>query len=84
MYRSSKEKAQFLKKIQEKREKMCLFGKIYGLNSPKTIQCSQELDYLLNEYYQMFQTPKKKQSIPTHRIAVTNSYVWQYSLPYAK
>ncbi|MBW8348741.1 aspartyl-phosphate phosphatase Spo0E family protein [Bacillus sp. IITD106] len=84
MHRSRKEKALFLKKIQEKREKMCLFGKIYGLNSSKTIQCSQELDHLLNEYYQNFQTPNKKKSLPTHRVAVTNSYVRKYSLPYAK
>ncbi|MBS4217953.1 aspartyl-phosphate phosphatase Spo0E family protein [Bacillus sp. FJAT-49711] len=84
MYGGSKEKALFLIRIQEKREKMCLFGKLYGLNSPKTIQCSQELDTLLNEYYQLFQNTKNKYSVPTHRITVTNSYVRQYSLPYAK
>ncbi|MBS4198746.1 aspartyl-phosphate phosphatase Spo0E family protein [Bacillus sp. FJAT-49732] len=84
MYGRNKEKALFLIRIQEKREKMCLFGRVYGLNSHKTIQCSQELDSLLNEYYLLFQSINKKKSVAAPRMAVAHSYVRQYSLPYAK
>ncbi|MCJ8006061.1 Spo0E family sporulation regulatory protein-aspartic acid phosphatase [Lederbergia wuyishanensis] len=84
MYGRNKEKALFLIRIQEKREKMCLFGKVYGLNSAKTIQCSQELDSLLNEYYRLFQSNNKRKSVTAPRMTVANTYVRHHSLPYAK
>jgi stage 0 sporulation regulatory protein len=39
-----------LAKIEEKRNDMLNMAIIYGLNSQKTIQLSQELDELLNTY----------------------------------
>ncbi|WP_062104439.1 aspartyl-phosphate phosphatase Spo0E family protein [Bacillus niameyensis] len=70
----------FLAKIQEKRKEMYLFGEMYGLNAEKTIICSQELDSLLNEYYQTFQATKSSKSIIIPRKNVANSFVRQQRL----
>ena len=34
--------------IETKREQLFYLGKVYGLTHPKTIQCSQQLDVLIN------------------------------------
>ena len=34
--------------IETKREQLFYLGKLYGLTHPKTIQCSQQLDVLIN------------------------------------
>jgi len=34
--------------IETKREELFYLGKVYGLTHPKTIQCSQQLDVLIN------------------------------------
>ena len=34
--------------IETKREQLFYLGKVYGLAHPKTIQCSQQLDVLIN------------------------------------
>ncbi|MBU9712828.1 aspartyl-phosphate phosphatase Spo0E family protein [Evansella tamaricis] len=36
--------------IEQKRNEMLLLSKMYGLTSQQTIQCSQELDNLLNTF----------------------------------
>lgn len=55
MHYNGNDEMHFLLKIQKKREEMCMFGKKYGLNANETINCSRELDKLLNEYYHLFQ-----------------------------
>ncbi|MFP3126246.1 aspartyl-phosphate phosphatase Spo0E family protein [Ectobacillus funiculus] len=36
------------KLIETKRKQLFYLGKLYGLTHPKTIQCSQQLDVLIN------------------------------------
>lgn len=50
--------------IYEKRKEMIELGIKYGFTNDLTIQCSQELDQLLNEYYfsSLKQRIKKKNS----------------------
>lgn len=36
-------------KIEQKREQMLTLAKTYGLTADVTVQCSQELDKLLNQ-----------------------------------
>ena len=36
------------KLIETRREQLFYLGKLYGLTHPKTIQCSQQLDVLIN------------------------------------
>ncbi|KAB2497020.1 aspartyl-phosphate phosphatase Spo0E family protein [Bacillus cereus] len=38
----------FEQAIEKKREKMIYFAERYGMTSQKTVDCSQELDRLLN------------------------------------
>ncbi|MEN1938559.1 aspartyl-phosphate phosphatase Spo0E family protein [Paenibacillus sp. 102] len=38
----------FEQAIEKKREKMMYFAERYGITSQKTVNCSQELDRLLN------------------------------------
>ncbi|EEL51736.1 aspartyl-phosphate phosphatase Spo0E family protein [Bacillus cereus] len=38
----------FEQAIEKKREKMIYFAQRYGITSQKTVNCSQELDRLLN------------------------------------
>ncbi|MEH6979704.1 aspartyl-phosphate phosphatase Spo0E family protein, partial [Bacillus pseudomycoides] len=38
----------FEQAIEKKREKMMYFAERYGITSQKTVDCSQELDRLLN------------------------------------
>lgn len=84
MYSSSNKQTLFLREIQKKREEMCLFGKKYGLNAVETIACSQELDSLLNEYYQLFQASKYNKSSNFPRTMMSNVYVKQQKLLSAK
>ncbi|WP_081766784.1 aspartyl-phosphate phosphatase Spo0E family protein [Alkalihalobacillus trypoxylicola] len=46
-------------KIESKRNQMLLFAEKYGINSEKTVRCSQELDQLLN----LIQLPQIRQKI---------------------
>lgn len=50
-----KQRIHYLIEIQKKREEMYFFGKKYGLSATETINSSQDLDKLLNEYYHRFQ-----------------------------
>lgn len=43
-------KVSYREDIESKRKEMIKAAKEYGLNSDKTIQCSQELDHMLNQY----------------------------------
>ncbi|WP_459500705.1 aspartyl-phosphate phosphatase Spo0E family protein [Bacillus sp. C1] len=53
----------FEQAIEKKREKMMYFAERYGVTSQKTVNCSQELDKLLNVVWLM-----KTNSIQTHTI----------------
>jgi hypothetical protein len=48
------DEADLMKKIQEKREEMIRLGSLKGLDAKETIQCSQELDQLLNHYQYLY------------------------------
>lgn len=56
MCNSSKDQRLFLTKIQRKREEMFFLGEKYGLGADVTIDCSRELDQLLNDYYHTYQS----------------------------
>nr|WP_268978337.1 aspartyl-phosphate phosphatase Spo0E family protein [Heyndrickxia ginsengihumi] len=45
----------YLRKIQKKREEMMQMGLELGFTHEKTVDCSQELDRLLNLYYDQCQ-----------------------------
>ncbi|MED1204282.1 aspartyl-phosphate phosphatase Spo0E family protein [Heyndrickxia acidicola] len=64
MYSNTMNESKFLKKIQTKREEMIRLGNCYGLLDAKTIDCSQQLDSLLNEYYKCFQVTHTNQKFP--------------------
>ncbi|MBE3568859.1 MAG: aspartyl-phosphate phosphatase Spo0E family protein [Bacillales bacterium] len=55
-----------MKKIQEKREEMIRLGNLMGLDAKETIQCSQELDQLLN-HYQHFCVKKQIKTTKRYR-----------------
>ncbi|MFK4998100.1 Spo0E family sporulation regulatory protein-aspartic acid phosphatase [Bacillus sp. N9] len=63
-----KEKEHYLMRIQKKREEMCFNGKKYGLCAKETIKSSQDLDYLLNEYYQLFQKHTYTKTSPPRKL----------------
>jgi stage 0 sporulation regulatory protein len=44
------EENKYLYRIQKKRQEMMELGKKLGLTHEKTVQCSQQLDSLMNEY----------------------------------
>jgi len=44
------EENKYLLRIQKKRQEMMKLGKELGLIHEKTVQCSQQLDALMNEY----------------------------------
>lgn len=48
--------------IEEKRQQMIELALTYGLTAKETIECSQQLDQLINEYLR--QTGESKQSCP--------------------
>lgn len=49
-----------LQEIEQKRNELFNTAKRYGLSSEKTIQISQELDQLLNTYYESFMSFLKR------------------------
>ncbi|SDZ26426.1 aspartyl-phosphate phosphatase Spo0E family protein [Bacillus sp. 166amftsu] len=53
----------FEQAIEKKREKMIYFAERYGITSQKTVDCSQELDRLLNVVWLM-----KVNFVQTHTI----------------
>lgn len=66
----SREQMQTLMRIQKKREEMCLYGKKYGLCAVETINSSQDLDKLLNEYYRLYQNQEDtKNNYTPHKIS---------------
>ncbi|CAM4050407.1 aspartyl-phosphate phosphatase Spo0E family protein [Lederbergia lenta] len=66
----SKEQKHTLMLIQKKREEMCLYGKKYGLCATETINSSQDLDELLNEYYRLYQSQEDiKNNYTPHKIS---------------
>ncbi|WP_342048811.1 aspartyl-phosphate phosphatase Spo0E family protein [Bacillus sp. OTU530] len=48
--------------IETKREQLFYLGKVYGLTHPKTIQCSQQLDVLINSSLKKQSTEIKLQA----------------------
>ncbi|MNG20993.1 Spo0E like sporulation regulatory protein [compost metagenome] len=50
--------------IETKREELFYLGKVYGFTHPKTIQCSQQLDILINFSLQEQSTKIKLQTNP--------------------
>ncbi|WP_342044743.1 aspartyl-phosphate phosphatase Spo0E family protein [Bacillus sp. OTU530] len=54
--------------IETKREQLFYLGKLYGLTHPKTIQCSQQLDVLINASF-------KKEK---HKGKITGKYLKRY------
>lgn len=54
------DKEVLMKKIQQKREEMIKLASLMGLAAKETIQCSQELDQLLNCYQQKYSKPQLK------------------------
>lgn|GEM_PF-2110718 len=60
------DQAYLMKKIQEKREEMIRLGSLMGLDAKETIQCSQELDQLLNRY-QYFYDKTQTNTIKRYR-----------------
>ncbi|MEK3887159.1 aspartyl-phosphate phosphatase Spo0E family protein [Bacillus sp. FSL K6-3431] len=67
MFDRSKQQMKTLMLIQKKREEMCLYGKKYGLCAAETINSSQDLDKLLNEYYRLYQSQENTKTIYTPR-----------------
>jgi stage 0 sporulation regulatory protein len=64
VYSNTISESEFLKKIQTKQDEMIRLGNCYGLLDAKTIDCSQQLDSLLNEYYRCFQVTNANQKFP--------------------
>ncbi len=50
------------KEIESKRQEMLKLSMTFGFSSPQTIQCSQELDQLLNEYEKLKKTESTLQT----------------------
>ncbi|MFC5711714.1 Spo0E family sporulation regulatory protein-aspartic acid phosphatase [Thalassorhabdus alkalitolerans] len=50
------------RQIKSKKKEMYHKAKQFGINDPKTIQCSQELDLLLNQYQEL-KIPSKEPSL---------------------
>ncbi|MBO0994510.1 aspartyl-phosphate phosphatase Spo0E family protein [Bacillus sp. SD088] len=84
MYYSAKDQKMLLAQIQEKRKEMYLFGELYGLNAEKTIVCSQELDSMMNQYYQAYQVTRNSNQSRIPRKSVNNQFVKQQKLQTAK
>ena len=56
----------FKQKIEKKREKMIYFAERYGMTSQKTVDCSQELDRLLNAIWHVHTDFHPNQTLDTH------------------
>ncbi|CAM4131949.1 aspartyl-phosphate phosphatase Spo0E family protein [Bacillus cereus] len=56
----------FEQAIEKKREKMIYFAERYGMTSQKTVNCSQELDRLLNVIWHMHTDYTQTQMFETH------------------
>ncbi|TVP82061.1 MAG: aspartyl-phosphate phosphatase Spo0E family protein [Alkalicoccus sp.] len=41
----------YKEEIEEQRHRMIFLAQKYGLSSPETIKCSQELDRMMNTYF---------------------------------
>ena len=65
MFEENEEQALFLLRIQKMREKMLEIAKVKGLAAQETIDASQELDRLLNEYYYVFQQEQSTICVPS-------------------
>jgi Spo0E like sporulation regulatory protein len=57
---------QLVEEINKKRNEMINTGMALGLDCEKTIQCSQELDQLLNEYNSLLSEPKQPNPFITY------------------
>jgi predicted ATP-grasp superfamily ATP-dependent carboligase len=42
-----------LQQVEQKREQLYYVSKKLGLNHPKTVKCSQELDWLINKVIEL-------------------------------
>lgn len=56
----------FEQAIEKKREKMIYFAERYGMTSQKTVDCSQELDRLLNVICHVHTDLHPNQTFKTH------------------
>jgi hypothetical protein len=56
----------FEQAIEKKREKMIYFAERYGMTSQKTVDCSQELDRLLNVVWPIHTDCTHTQMFETH------------------
>ncbi|MED1410228.1 MULTISPECIES: aspartyl-phosphate phosphatase Spo0E family protein [Bacillus] len=56
----------FEQAIEKKREKMIYFAERYGMTSQKTVDCSQELDRLLNVIWHTHTDYVYTQTLETH------------------
>ncbi|AYY25847.1 Spo0E family sporulation regulatory protein-aspartic acid phosphatase [Bacillus paranthracis] len=56
----------FEQAIEKKREKMIYFAERYGMTSQKTVDCSQELDRLLNAIWHVHTDFHPNQTLDTH------------------
>jgi hypothetical protein len=49
----------YKEEIEKQRHRMIFLAQEYGLSSPETIKCSQELDRMMNTYYSSPLTSEK-------------------------
>jgi stage 0 sporulation regulatory protein len=54
LYKYSNSRSEMLAEIKLKREIMIQCANKYGLTNEKTIECSQELDELINDYQKSY------------------------------
>lgn len=62
-----KTKQKIMEEIQRKRELMIDCAQRHGFTNELTIQCSQELDILINEYQRTFQNSQQEQTLKIPR-----------------